>query len=174
MGRPASVKSIIYGLSAVGNQSTVDQSVKETTIRHRKTPSKVNMAIGTNRNTPNVTGKPGKFRRCGPQVATSPGVTVTSNLKNGAFRIGKGVRVCTVDDRAFYGRRNHMKALAANNCTKGCCRSLGLGSDNRIPVRLFRLRIRSKQIRKTVLHRRMGPAAAGWYKRDAHGRRPVS
>ena len=54
---------VVYPSGMRDDNPVGDQSVKKMAIRTRKAPSKVNMAIGTHRNTPHVTGKPGEFRR---------------------------------------------------------------------------------------------------------------
>ena len=110
-----SAQFVVYSSSTLPGDSAGDQSVKKKAARCRKAPSKVNMAIGTNSNTPHVTGKPGEFGRGGSDIATAPGIPVTDNFKNNSFGIGKRVPEITIDNFTFRVRRNHVEALATYN-----------------------------------------------------------
>jgi len=117
---------LFYGLFAMGDKPIGDQSVKEMTAGCRKTPTKMDMAIGANSNTPGVSGKPGEFNRLGPNGCASPCVAETGDLKNDTLRVGKDVCVRTIDGLAFGRGGDHMQALPADDGIFGCRRSLVL------------------------------------------------
>ena len=108
------------------------------------------MAIGTNSNAPHITDKPGEFGRCRPHITAPPGIPVTDDFKNDPFRVGKRVRVRAVDDLVLCVRSDHVQALAADNCIRGCRRCLVLRHCNRINIYLLRLGNRPEKMRVSV------------------------
>lgn len=94
---------VVYPSGIPDDDSAGDQSVKKAAPNCREAPSKVNMTVGTHSNTPHVAGKPGKLGRVGANIDASPGIPETGNFKNDTFRIGKRMRVCTVDHLALCG-----------------------------------------------------------------------
>ena len=98
---PAQV--VVYPSGFPDDESVNDQSMEKMALNRREAPSKVNMAVGTHSNTPHAASKPGELGRAGSNINASPGIPVTGNFKNDAFRIGKRVRVCALDHPAFCG-----------------------------------------------------------------------
>jgi len=129
------------------------------------------MAVGTHSNTPHAASKPGELGRAGSNINASPGIPVTGNIKNDAFRIGKGVRVCAVDGLVLCDGSNHVEALTTDNCIRCRHRCLVLRRCNGFVPHLSRLGIRSEQIHKSVW--RCSTATVSHDKRCAHDHLPV-
>jgi hypothetical protein len=156
--------------AAVLDDSTADQPVKEMAIRRCETPPEMRMALGTNRDTPQVTGKPGEFRRCRSHIAATPGILVAGDFKNDALRVGKGVRVRAIDDPAFCRGGDHVQALPADDGTVDCRDRLILLRYTGINAPLPGCRIRPKKIQALAGHRWIEPLAADFISKKIHVR----
>ena len=111
---------VVVHLSTIPDGESIgDQPVKKMACSCREAPSKVNMAIGAYGNAPYVAGKPGELGRAGSDITASPGIPVTDNFKNDAFRIGKRMCVCALDNLALCDRSNPVEALATDNTILG-------------------------------------------------------
>jgi len=119
--------------------------MEKAAIRCRKKPSKMNMAIDTHGNAPGISRKPGEFGRRRADISAAPGIPITADFIDNAFRVGERMGVGAVYLPDLSRRCDLVKASPADDGIHGRFHRLVAVGDQRFCIVLFGLCDRSKK-----------------------------